>query len=303
MSTTCLESHYVTLCKPHLWLPISCNSTFFLSSTPEPPSSKAAIGMASLLSLLLYLTPTILSSQRRQSRHLKQYIKSCHFPGKSLPMAFDYTSNPNFIMPAGNSPLIWLLPTSWTSSPGTFILLHHAPVFFFFFNLWKYSWFNNVVPISAVQKSDSVIHVHILFKNIIFHHGLFKDIEYSSLCYIVRLYCNNLYLLTPNPQSIPLPTPPPPMATTGLFSNLLNVIHSRAFDGSLWLSLSYMIPAMDLKEFGRKRVKNRFRFVWDFRGSWFSRWTNANLLLDLLLTFAFSMLQERQMKQLKGFYR
>ena len=38
------------------------------------------------------------------------------------------------------------------------------------------------VLISAIQQSDSVIHIHTFFY-ILFHYGLYQDIEYSSLCY------------------------------------------------------------------------------------------------------------------------
>ena len=38
--------------------------------------------------------------------------------------------------------------------------------------------------ISAVQQSDSVIHIYILF-----HYSLSWGIEYSSLCYTVGLGC------------------------------------------------------------------------------------------------------------------
>ena len=34
--------------------------------------------------------------------------------------------------------------------------------------------------VSGVQQSDSVIYIHILF-HILFHYGLLRDIEYSSL--------------------------------------------------------------------------------------------------------------------------
>ena len=37
------------------------------------------------------------------------------------------------------------------------------------------------------------IFIYILFKNIIFHYGLLQNIEYSSLCYIVRTCCYSLY--------------------------------------------------------------------------------------------------------------
>ena len=40
--------------------------------------------------------------------------------------------------------------------------------------------------ISAVQQSDSVIHMYILFHTL-FHYVLSQDIEYSSLCYTVGL--------------------------------------------------------------------------------------------------------------------
>ena len=39
--------------------------------------------------------------------------------------------------------------------------------------------------ISSVQQIDSVIYKHKLFFCILFHYGLSKDIEYSSLCYTV----------------------------------------------------------------------------------------------------------------------
>ena len=59
----------------------------------------------------------------------------------------------------------------------------------------------NVVFISGVQQSDSVIHVYIF--HIFFHYDLLQDIEYSSLCYTEGPCClpvlySGLYLLIPN---------------------------------------------------------------------------------------------------------
>ena len=59
----------------------------------------------------------------------------------------------------------------------------------------------NVVLISAVQRSDSVIHIYIVF-HILFHYGLSQDIEHSSLCYTVGPCYNSLHLLIPDFQSI-----------------------------------------------------------------------------------------------------
>ena len=42
--------------------------------------------------------------------------------------------------------------------------------------------------VSAVQQSDLVIHVYVLFP-ILFHFRLLQDIEYSSLCYTVGPCC------------------------------------------------------------------------------------------------------------------
>ena len=55
-----------------------------------------------------------------------------------------------------------------------------------------YVWyiFFYVVPISAVQKSDPVIHTYIYsFSLIIVHHILFQETGYSSLCYTVGPRC------------------------------------------------------------------------------------------------------------------
>ena len=55
------------------------------------------------------------------------------------------------------------------------------------------------VLISAVQQSNSYIYIYmypniyILF-HIIFHYGLFQDIEYSSLCYTVEPCFSILYI-------------------------------------------------------------------------------------------------------------
>ena len=68
--------------------------------------------------------------------------------------------------------------------------------------------------ISAVQQSDSVIHIYILFY-ILFHDVLSQDIEYSSLCSTVGTCCLSILCIivciivcicssqTPNPSSLP----------------------------------------------------------------------------------------------------
>ena len=49
--------------------------------------------------------------------------------------------------------------------------------------------------ITAVQQSDSVIHIYILF-HILFHDGLSQGIEYSCLCYTIGPCCLSiLYII------------------------------------------------------------------------------------------------------------
>ena len=63
---------------------------------------------------------------------------------------------------------------------------------------------NNVVLVSDVKQSDSIIRIHvsILFQ-IIFPFRLLQDIEQRSLCYtLVYLLYNGVYLLIPNPEFI-----------------------------------------------------------------------------------------------------
>ena len=45
--------------------------------------------------------------------------------------------------------------------------------------------------ISAVQQSDSVMHMYIFFFQILFHYGLLQDIEYSSILLFIPyiLFC------------------------------------------------------------------------------------------------------------------
>ena len=94
----------------------------------------------------------------------------------------------------------------------------------------------NVVLISAVQQSDSVIHTYILF-HILFHYGLSQDIEYSSLCYpvgpcwLLILYniYNSLHLLKRIRFfymffSSPLSAPSSPN-TAFLLSNIKHISH------------------------------------------------------------------------------
>ena len=49
---------------------------------------------------------------------------------------------------------------------------------------------NNVVLVSGVQQIDSVIHIHVsILLQILFHHRLLQDIEYSPLYYTVGPCC------------------------------------------------------------------------------------------------------------------
>ena len=69
-----------------------------------------------------------------------------------------------------------------------FFLLYPLPVFFYFvavhFLKIEVYLLYNIVFVSGVQQSDSII-----FLKIIFHYRLLQDIEYSSLCCTVNPCC------------------------------------------------------------------------------------------------------------------
>ena len=62
-----------------------------------------------------------------------------------------------------------------------------------FFSIFKKNYLSivelsyNVVLISAVHQSDSVIHIYILF-HILFHYGLSQEIEYVSYIQSLLLF-------------------------------------------------------------------------------------------------------------------
>ena len=58
----------------------------------------------------------------------------------------------------------------------------------FYFNLFYWHIVENIVLISAIQHRGSVILTQILL-HILFHYGLWQDIEYSALCYTVGPGC------------------------------------------------------------------------------------------------------------------
>ena len=88
----------------------------------------------------------------------------------------------------------WHVGSSWTRARthvpliGKQILNHcttrEAPSLIFFIEV---QLIYNVVLISAVQQSDSVIHIYTFFSMFFFHYGLSQDIEYSSL-YIYHIF-------------------------------------------------------------------------------------------------------------------
>ena len=70
-----------------------------------------------------------------------------------------------------------------------------------FFFLAELQLIYNIVLVSGIQQSDSAIYVSVfiyiyILLQILFHHRLLQDIEYSSLCSIVNSCCLCiLYLL------------------------------------------------------------------------------------------------------------
>ena len=103
----------------------------------------------------------------------------------------------------------------------------HTPIqcsivgFFVFEVLLTY----NIMPISAVWQSDSVLHIYTFFLKIYYSPFWFvPGVEYSSLCYAVRPRCspslnNSLHLPTPSPRSICLP----PTLPLGIHKSVLCV--------------------------------------------------------------------------------
>ena len=79
----------------------------------------------------------------------------------------------------------------WTSDK------QHVYVALVFFKIEVYLIYN-VVSISGIQQSDSVIQIYIyisyIYKNvfqILFHFRLLQELEYSSLCYLVEFCKQN----------------------------------------------------------------------------------------------------------------
>lgn len=84
----------------------------------------------------------------------------------------------------------------------------------FEFFLLKYSWFTMCQFLLYSKVAQSYVYIH-SFPYVIFHHGLFQEIGYSSLSLHSRTSlltyskCNSLHLLTPNSRpSHSLHSPP-----------------------------------------------------------------------------------------------
>ena len=77
-----------------------------------------------------------------------------------------------------------------------------------------------MLSISAVQQSDPVTHIYILFSHIILHHVPSQVTGYSSLCQVLTAYPLQMQQFASTNLKLPVhPTPSSsPWATTCLFS-------------------------------------------------------------------------------------
>ena len=120
--------------------------------------------------LLTIINPYTLSKENMMS--LPQYEKK-------LKVAFvlpRWESSPFLVNSCGTSCPDWLLAlTAYGNHPGISLSLF----FFLFIGVWLTY---NVVLVSGVQKSESVIHVHI---SILLPYRLLLSTELSCLCYTV----------------------------------------------------------------------------------------------------------------------
>ena len=96
-------------------------------------------------------------------------------------------------------------------------------LFFCVFFLTEVQLIYTVVPISAIQQSDSVLHIYTFFLNILFHYGLSQETGYSSLCYTVGPCHSSIlnvivYIYQPQTPTPSLSLPASPLATTSLIS-------------------------------------------------------------------------------------
>ena len=117
--------------------------------------------------------------------------------------------------------------------------------------------------VSGVQKSDSVIHIHvsILFQ-IIFLFRLLQNTEQSSLCYTVgpcRLSILKIAVCTlsvPNSQSIP-PTHTSPLVTLNSFSKSVSLF---LFCKSVHLAKKHMKSCSTLLIIRQMQTKTTIRY-------------------------------------------
>ena len=84
--------------------------------------------------------------------------------------------------------------------------------------------------ITAVQQSDSVIHIYILF-HILLHYGFSQDTEYSFLCCKLLLFSRSVVSNSETPwivAHLPLPSPEGPCCLSLLYILVCNVIFNNS---------------------------------------------------------------------------
>ena len=130
----------------------------------------------------------------------------------------------------------------------------------------KYSW-STVMWVSGIQQSDSITHTHThTHFQILFHHKLLQEIDYSSLCYtgdscwLSILYYIVVCICLPYTPNLSLPPPPtlhhfrlwsplPPLVTTSLLSMSVSLFGKE-------INLHYFL------DYTYKWYHIKFVFVW-----------------------------------------
>ena len=105
-----------------------------------------------------------------------------------------------------------------------------------FFNFIEVGLIYNVVLISSVQQSDSVIQTHILF-----HYSLSQDIEHSFLCYATESWCLSILYTSLGFPGVSVVKNPP--ASAGDAEDVVLIHGSRRSSQRKWHPTPVFLPA------------------------------------------------------------